>query len=190
MSKSSLSLYVHGSLPKYVSCMHQADIYRKRTNFQLLMRTIKAAHWLGDWWKILFKSSFVNSLQLCIYIYVTFRSIFIYIVCIYTHNVNKNGTKSNQLDRRYLFDLLSFGSDGQGTALLKVLWWRWPLGFGFLRSQNTWRLLFVPLRRLVLLLKAQQTWLRKRDRKVWQVSNLILPLRYLSIVHMSAVLIP
>lgn len=64
----------------------------------------------------------------------------------------------------YLFYLLSFGSNGQGTALLKVLWWRWPLGSGFLCSQTTWRLFFVSLRRLVLLLKAQQTWVRRHDK--------------------------
>lgn len=74
------------------------------------------------------------------------------------------GLKVISLMEGHLFYLLSFGSNGQSTALLKVLWRRWPLAFGFLRSQPTWRLFLVSLGRLVLLLKAQQTWVRRRDR--------------------------
>lgn len=76
----------------------------------------------------------------------------------YKHSTNvKMELKVISLMEDHLFYLLSFGSDGQGPALLKVLCYRCLLGFGFLCSQTTWRLFFVSLRRLVLLLKAQQT---------------------------------
>lgn len=73
----------------------------------------------------------------------------------------------------HLFYLLSFGSDGQSAALLKALWWRWPLAFGFLCSRPTWRLFFVSLGRLVFLLKAQQTWMRRHDKDECDASKKI-----------------
>lgn len=172
MSKSSPAPYVHGPLPKYTSCMHQADIYRKRTNFQALMRTIKAT---------------------CSQMGLLTENILHMFFYKLSTNV-KMELKVISLMEDYLFYLLSFGSYGQGTALLKVLWWRRPLGFGFLRSQTTWRLFFVSLRRLVLLLKAQQTWVRRRDKDERDAStkssNLVLLSRNLSTVRISAVLIP
>lgn len=74
MSKSSAPPYVHGPLPKYVSCMHQADIYRNRTHFQPLIRTINVA-------RIQMELLKENSLDMFL----------------------KNGTKSNQLDGRSPF---------------------------------------------------------------------------------------
>lgn len=92
MSKSSPPPHVHGPLPKYVSCMHQADIYRNHTHFQPLIRTINVARIQME---LLKENSFDMFLKM--------------------------GLKVMSLMEGHLFYLLSFGSDGQSTPLLKVL---------------------------------------------------------------------
>lgn len=95
----------------------------------------------------------------------------------------------------HLLYLLGFGGDGQGPALLKVLRrWRGPLGFGFFCSRGPQRLLFVPLRRLVLLLKSTADMsekTRERDECAASAgpSNLALPSSNFPSTRISAVLI-
>lgn len=95
----------------------------------------------------------------------------------------------------HLLYLLSFGGDGQGAALLKVLRRRrGPLGFGFFCSRGPHRLLFVPLRRLVLLLKStagmsEKTREREERAASAGASSLALPSSTFPSIRILAVLI-